>query len=62
MAAWWVSWSMATERKSPNWNSTMGRMPPIAAPTAAPTTATSEQGVSRIRSVPNSAARPVVTP
>src|SRR3990170_266164 len=48
---------MATDRKSPNWNSTMGRMPPIAAPTAAPTTATSEQGVSRTRSVPNSAAR-----
>src|SRR3990172_6134365 len=62
MAAWWVSWSTATERKSPNWNSTIGRMLPTAAPTAAPTTATSEQGVSRTRSRPNSAARPVVTP
>src|SRR5574341_2466696 len=53
---------MATDRKSPNWNSTMGLSPPSAAPTAAPTTATSEQGVSRTRSAPNSAASPVVTP
>jgi CBS-domain-containing membrane protein len=39
----------------------MGRMPPSAAPMPAPTKAASESGVSRMRSSPNSASRPLVT-
>ena len=43
-------------------SSGIGRSPPIAAPTAAPTMADSAIGVSRTRSSPNSSARPLVTP
>ncbi len=42
--------------------STIGRIPPSAAPIPAPTNADSDNGVSRIRSGPNSSSRPVVTP
>ena len=41
--------------------STMGRMPPSAAPTPAPTNASSESGASRTRSGPNSSSSPLVT-
>jgi hypothetical protein len=41
--------------------STTGRWPAIAAPTAAPTKPSSEIGVSRTRSSPNSSSRPAVT-
>jgi hypothetical protein len=41
--------------------STIGRMPPIAAPMPAPTKAASESGVSRTRSLPNSSRSPFVT-
>ena len=61
LAAWLTTWSMATSRKLIVMISTIGRSPPIAAPTAAPTKPSSEIGVSRIRSGPNSPIRPAVT-
>ena len=45
-----------------NMISATGRSPPRAAPMAAPTMACSEMGVSRTRSAPCLAARPLVTP
>ena len=48
--------------KSANWSSTTGRSPIQAAPIAAPTKPSSEIGVSSTRSLPNSSARPRVTP
>ena len=41
-------------------SSTIGRMPAIAAPMPAPVKPDSESGVSRIRSGPNSASRPLL--
>src|SRR5438876_1716419 len=49
------------KRKSPYWTSAIGRMPVIAAPMATPAMPASEIGVSRMRSCPNSSARPSVT-
>ena len=49
-------------RKSLNMISTIGRMPLMAAPAAAPVMACSERGVSRTRSSPNSWTIPFVTP
>ena len=53
---------MASVRKSSYITSTIGRMPMIAAPIPAPTSAISEIGVLRTRSGPNSASMPWVTP
>ncbi len=52
LAAWLTSWSRAMLMKSMIMSSATGRMPAVAAPTAAPTMAASEIGVSRTRSVP----------
>ena len=41
--------------------STIGRMPPSAAPMPAPTNVDSDSGVSRMRSGPNSASSPLLT-
>ena len=60
-AAWLMTWSIATSRKLSVMISTTGRSPSIAAPTPAPTKPSSEIGVSRTRSAPNSAIRPAVT-
>jgi hypothetical protein len=62
LAAWLTSWSMAWAVKSENCSSATGRMPHRAAPTAAPTIASSAIGVSRIRSAPKRSSIPVVTP
>jgi hypothetical protein len=59
--AWLSSASKQTPRKSMNISSTTGFRPVAAAPTAAPTNADSEIGVSRTRSAPNSSYRPRVT-
>ena len=53
---------MASVTKSMNMISTTGLSPLIAAPTAAPTIAASEIGVSRTRSAPKRSSRPRVTP
>ena len=53
---------MQTPKKSTNISSAIGRMPDIAAPTAAPMNAVSEIGVSITRSGPNLASRPSVAP
>lgn len=47
-------------RKSENMSSAIGRMPVIAAPMTAPMMASSEMGVSRTRSGPNSSSSPGV--
>ncbi len=60
LAAWFTIWSMATIEKLIVMISTTGRRPSIAAPMAAPTKPSSEIGVSRTRSGPNSASRPAV--
>ena len=52
LAAWFTTWSMAWQRKSENWISTIGRMPVSAAPTPMPTMPSSLIVVSRTRSVP----------
>ena len=52
LAAWFTSWSRAMLMKSMIMTSATGRSPATAAPTAAPTMAASEIGVSRTRSVP----------
>ena len=49
-AALLTIWSMARNRKSPYCTSTIGRMPIMAAPTAAPKNPSSAIGVSSIRS------------
>ena len=61
LAAWLITWSIATSRKLIVMISTIGRSPSIAAPTPAPTKPSSEIGVSRTRSGPNSSIRPAVT-
>ena len=61
LAAWLTTWSIATSRKLSVMISTTGRSPSIAAPTPAPTKPSSEIGVSRTRSGPNSSSRPAVT-
>ena len=60
LAALLTIWSMARNRKSPYWTSTIGRIPIIAAPTAAPKNPSSAIGVLSIRSG-NSSSRPSVT-
>ena len=52
---------MATRRKLSVMISTTGRSPSMAAPTPAPTKPSSEIGVSRTRSSPNSSRSPAVT-
>jgi hypothetical protein len=54
--------SMASVMKSTYMNSATGRAPAIAAPAASAAIASSEMGVSRTRSAPNSSTRPRVTP
>jgi hypothetical protein len=54
-------WSIASRLKLTVMISTTGRPPAIAAPTAAPTKPSSEIGVSRTRSSPNSSISPAVT-
>ena len=54
-------WSSASRLKFTVINSTIGRAPAIAAPMPAPVKPDSDKGVSRIRSGPNSARRPLVT-
>ena len=61
LAAWLITWSMAMSRKLIVMISTTGRSPSIAAPTPAPTKPSSEIGVSRTRSSPNSSSSPAVT-
>ncbi len=61
LAAWLTTWSIATSRKLSVMISTIGRSPSIAAPIPAPTKPSSEIGVSRTRSSPNSSIRPAVT-
>ncbi len=60
--ALFMIWSSASRQKLTVITSTIGRIPPIAAPTPAPTNADSDSGVSRIRSGPNSASSPLLTP
>lgn len=62
VAAPFTIWSSASRLKLTVITSTIGRMPPRAAPTPAPTKADSESGVSRTRSGPNSSRRPRLTP
>ena len=62
VAALFMIWSSASRQKLTVITSTIGRMPPIAAPIPAPTNADSDSGVSRIRSGPNSSSRPLLTP
>ena len=54
-------WSSASRLKLTVMISTIGRMPPSAAPMPAPTKADSDSGVSRMRSGPNSSSRPLLT-
>ncbi len=61
LAAKLMIMSKAQEMKSMNCISATGRMPIMAAPTAAPTMADSAIGVSMTRSAPNSSSRPSVT-
>src|SRR5581483_7218643 len=57
-AAWLTNWSIAQYISDAIVISTMGRIPVIAAPTAAPTNPASEIGVSSTRPSPTSSARP----
>ena len=61
MAALFTIWSSAKRLKLTVMISTMGRIPPSAAPMPAPTKADSDRGVSRIRSGPNSSNKPRLT-
>jgi hypothetical protein len=54
-------WSSASRLKLTVITSTIGRMPPSAAPMPAPTKASSDSGVSRMRCSPNSASSPLLT-
>ena len=54
-------WSSASRLKLTVMISTIGRRPPIAAPTPAPTKPSSDRGVSRMRSGPNSSISPFET-
>ncbi len=60
LAIWLATTSQQTAKKSLNMISATGFIPAMAAPMAAPAMACSEIGVSRIRSPPNSAYRPLV--
>jgi len=60
LAAWFTRLSIASAMKSPNMISMTGRSPVTALPKAAPASASSEIGVSKTRSSPNSSARPGV--
>ena len=60
-AALFTIWSRASRLKLTVMISTMGRIPPSAAPIPAPTNPDSDSGVSRIRSGPNSSSRPRLT-
>ena len=53
LAAWFTIWSMATQMKSMNIRSTIGRSPVTAAPMPSPTIACSLIGVSTTRRSPN---------
>ncbi len=61
LAAPLMIWSMATREKLNVINSTMGRMPFMAAPTPIPVKPNSEMGVSITRSGPNSSSMPWLT-
>ena len=61
LAAWLTSWSSPMLTKSMIISSATGRSPARAVPTAAPTMAASEIGVSRTRSVPKVVDSPLVT-
>ena len=54
-------WSSASRLKLTVMISTIGRIPPRAAPIPAPTKADSLSGVSRMRVSPNSSRRPLLT-
>ncbi len=61
VAALFTTWSSASMLKLIVITSTIGRMPPIAAPIPAPTNPDSDSGVLRTRSGPNSSSRPMLT-
>ena len=61
VAALLTIWSSASRLKFTVITSTIGRMPPSAAPMPAPTNVDSDSGVSRMRSGPNSSSRPLLT-
>lgn len=61
VAAVFTIWSSASRLKFTVITSTIGRRPPSAAPMPAPTKASSESGVSRTRSGPNSSSKPFDT-
>ena len=61
VAAVFTIWSSASSEKLIVITSTIGRIPPTAAPMPAPTKADSESGASRMRSGPNSSSRPRLT-
>jgi hypothetical protein len=54
-------WSSGSRLKLTVMTSTIGRMPPSAAPMPTPTKPSSDSGVSRTRSGPNSSSRPFET-
>ncbi len=62
LAAWLTIWSSATQMKSMNIRSTIGRSPVTAAPTPRPMIACSLIGVSTTRSAPNVACSPPKVP
>ena len=62
LAAWLTSSSTAQSAKSAKRISTTGRVPIIAAPTAAPMMQASEIGVSTTRAAPNSSISPLYCP
>ena len=61
VAALLTIWSRASRLKLTVMISTMGRMPPSAAPIPAPRNVDSDSGVSRTRSGPNSSSSPWLT-
>ena len=60
VAALFTIWSSASRLKLTVMTSTIGRMPPSAAPIPAPTNVDSDSGVSRTRSGPNSSRSPLL--
>ena len=62
VAALFMIWSRARRLKLTVMTSTIGRIPPRAAPMPAPTKVDSDSGVSRTRSGPNSSTSPRLTP
>ena len=61
LAAWLMTWSIATRMKLIVMISITGRRPIMAAPMPAPTNPSSEIGVSRTRTPPYFCHRPAVT-